>query len=175
MSAWRKRILGIVFAAFIASHLPFYCTGDQHWPIVNYPMFADNNDREPSCPAVYGVPVHGAEFLMNSDLVGIEDLEICFVVKKALHYPKRNAGYTAAAAECVQADARERERCASERLVAHILAALYTRYEQSRSSNNKLPALRGLKIYEMTFAYADDTFRLASQIELAQWSPPETR
>jgi hypothetical protein len=152
----RKKLVSSLIVLFVAVHIPYFFTHDQHWPILGFPMYSFTFKAETSCVAVYGVPEDPSkpEFrLLDGDLgIGLNHVKQAF--NKMLEYPYRSADYESVAADCPAASRDERDACVSRLLVKRALMVILKDY--SKSSHR--PPLRALKLYRAEFEYVDGNF-----------------
>jgi len=69
--------------------------GEQHWPVLTFPMYSDTLRDTGSGPVVYAVPASPAaqEFRLHGELVGIRDTELGFAIEKLVRHRYRRGAY----------------------------------------------------------------------------------
>jgi hypothetical protein len=181
MSVWRKRITSAIVIAFVLLHLQYYVTGHHHWPFTSFPMFAwkmsdhENGKAVFSCPVAYGIPQDPslAEIELRHRFTGIRyDTQLAYL--RMLNHPYRGSAYPRLSRGCPTDDITSMYACASKAMIAEAAQTVFQRCEERRrSSNSKLPPLRGVKLYDIRYLFSaeDATFAEAERTLLFEWAP----
>src|SRR5688572_21823938 len=92
MSPGRRRVISVVLVVAVAAHFSGLITGDQHWPVLSFPMFSYNMEDGLECPVVFAVPEDSSkpEFRILPKHSGMPLLTIPYAFAKVLRYPHRS-------------------------------------------------------------------------------------
>jgi len=173
LSPRRKRVITIALAAFLLAHAFVLVVGDQHWPVMSFPMLSFNFDDELKCTVAFGVPEDPAkpEFRLMPNQVGVAGQTLSYVFAKIMKYPERNPAFDQLAAACPPGDDAGRG-CARAHLADGGLEFLYKRYEAQRKKHpDKLPPLRAMRLYDMRFTPSPHVYDVAGKQLRHEWSP----
>jgi hypothetical protein len=175
MSTWRKRIITALVIAFVVLHLPYYLTGDQHWPFTTFPMFSwkmssrENGNAVFECELPYGVPADPSkpEFRLKPKFTRVIHPNN-FTYRWMLKFPYRSGAYERLSKGC------DGDACVSQRIVREALQTVFRRYENKRGTSS-LPELAGVKLYRVRYEFALDnaSFKEAGKTLLGEWTVPE--
>ena len=152
ISSRTKRLITSVLGLFVLVHVWVLVTQTQHWPVLSYPMFASNMEDGLHCPVVFAVPADGKpEFRLTPRHTGVPFMASQYAFGKMLRYPHRTPAYESATNDCLGQTGDALTTCAGEVIARRALAFLFSRYEIKRA-RQKLPALRGLRVYDVTYS-----------------------
>jgi hypothetical protein len=163
-------VVTVLVAVFLLAHASVLVTGDQHWPVMSFPMLSFNFEHDLTCTAVFAIPADETkpEFRLMPQQVGIHGTILSYVFGKILKYPDRNPEFDKLAAECPTEDTAQRT-CVGDRLARNGLEFVYARYELQRQHSPQLPPLRGLRLYDMRFATSPRIYDEVSRQLRVEW------
>ncbi len=180
MTTWRKRTITALVILFVSLHLPYYVTGDQHWPFTTFPMFSwqmssrENGNAVFECELAYGIPANPSqpEFRLKTEAAGVKHNND-EAYGRMLHFPYRSSAYERLSKGCPDDSAEATRACASQRMISEALQTVFRRYEK-RQGTSKLPDLAGLKLYRVRYEFAlgSASFREAGRTLLGEWTRP---
>jgi hypothetical protein len=141
----RRQIVYAFVVVLLLAHAWVVATGDEHFPILAYPMFAWEVDGHYECVAVFGVSQNGEEFALDDSQTSPTGSDwLHFAMLKVLHFPRRNAYYGEFLERCSSVPEPDREACAQKGMAEDTLEWLRSRYEQRKAG----PPLRALRVYD---------------------------
>jgi len=173
MWTWRERLVSAFVIVFIGSHACVTLVSTQHWPVLSYTMYAFDLSNGLSCPVTFGVPEDDAkpEFPIRSRDIGMSAMEMSFAFRKILKFPYRNPTFDTLAASCPPAE--DRNACATRQLAAGALSFLIGRYDQIRHDDATMPALKGMRVYEVEYVGSSGNgFEMRAKHLRAEWLRP---
>jgi hypothetical protein len=172
MSSSRRRLFAVFFAVFLLAHVYTLTSGNHHWPIVSYPMWATLYKKDFECLVAYGVPEDPAqnEIRLGTPQTGFPSFNMRIAFGKILHYPWRNASYRRFAASCPSSSLEEEHACATQHMASDALQHLYERYHAMRGEDDEQPRIRGARLYNVHYTtVAPGKFEVASKELKAEW------